>query len=79
MPRERKKRADTMRAEYDFSAGTRGRHHADFERGTNVAFLDPDLVEAFPDSLSVNRALRLLLELARQEVGRGDTGTSTRN
>jgi hypothetical protein len=59
---------DEMRREYDFSHGVRGKHYAPYRAGTNVAFLDPDVAEAFADSASVNRALRLLLQLARTNV-----------
>lgn len=59
---------DTLRAEYDFSGGTRGRHHQAYRAGTNVVFLEPDVAKAFPDSESVNQALRLLLKLAREQV-----------
>jgi hypothetical protein len=57
-----------MRPEYDFSRGKRGVHHAAYQAGTNVVFLEPDLVEAFPDSASVNQALRLLVRLSRSKV-----------
>jgi hypothetical protein len=57
-----------MRAEYDFSAGVRGVHHEAYRAGTNVVFLEADLVEAFPDSASVNQALRLLVKLSRSEA-----------
>jgi hypothetical protein len=33
-----------------------------------VILLDADIAEAFPDSASVNRALRLLLDLARDQT-----------
>ena len=54
-----------MRPEYDFSAGVHGVHHDAYRAGTNVVFLEPDLVAAFPDSASVNEALRLLVRLSR--------------
>jgi len=56
-----------MRPEYDFSGGVRGKHHAAYKAGTNVVFLDPDVAKAFTDSSSVNRALRLLLDLAKKQ------------
>ena len=59
---------DDMRAEYDFSAGARGKHHEEYTAGTNVVFLDADVAKVFRDSESVNRALRLLLELARSQT-----------
>jgi hypothetical protein len=60
---------DEMGAEYDFSHGVRGKHHAAYRAGTNVVLLDADVTKAFPDSASVNRALRLLLELAMDQAG----------
>jgi hypothetical protein len=59
---------DDMRPEYDFSTGVRGKHYAEYEAGTNVVFLDPDIAKVFKDSASVNRALRLLLELAKSQL-----------
>ena len=53
-----------MRAEYDFSAGVRGKYAKKYERGTNVVLLEPQLAEAFPDSKSVNDALRAVLVVA---------------
>lgn len=57
-----------MRTDYDFSRGKRGVHHEAYRAGTNVVFLEPDLVDAFPDSASVNQALRLLVKLSRSKV-----------
>ncbi len=59
---------DDMRPEYDFSSGVRGKHYEAYRTGTNVVFLEPDLVEAFPDSASVNQALRLLVNLSRSKA-----------
>lgn len=53
-----------MRAEYDFSGGVRGRYADLYRRGVNVVLLEPELAEAFPDSKSVNDALRGLLAIA---------------
>jgi hypothetical protein len=33
-----------------------------------VALLDPDVALAFPDSSSVNKALRMLLEIAKKQL-----------
>jgi hypothetical protein len=60
--------ADELRPEYDFSGGVRGKHHAAYQEGTNVVLLDADVAKAFPDSASVNRALRLLLEIAEKHL-----------
>ena len=59
---------DELEPEYDFSAAVRGKYYERYQQGTNVVLLDPDVAEAFKDSESVNRALRLLLDLARQET-----------
>ena len=57
--------SDELRPEYDFSEGVRGKHYEAYRAGTNVVFLEPDIAEAFPDSASVNNALRLLMKLAK--------------
>jgi hypothetical protein len=67
MNQARNRKADELRPEYDFSSGVRGKHHAAYKAGTNVVVLDPDVAAAFPDSSSVNRALRLLLEVAKKQ------------
>ena len=59
---------DDLRTEYDFSAGVRGKHHQQYQAGTNVVFLDADVAMAFKDSESVNQALRLLLDLAKRQL-----------
>jgi hypothetical protein len=56
-----------MWPEYDFSGGVRGKYVDRYRRGTNVVLLDPELLEAFPDSKSVNDALRSLLAIATCE------------
>jgi len=61
---------DTMRDEYDFSHGVRGKHAYIREGTTNLVLLDSDVAEVFPDSASVNEALRLLAKLARQQTER---------
>ena len=54
--------------EYDFAHGVRGKHHEAYKAGTNVIFLEPDLAKVFKDSASVNRVLRLLLDVAKENV-----------
>jgi hypothetical protein len=64
-----KRRASEMRPEYDFSGGVRGKYADRYRKGTNVVLLDPELAEAFPDSKSVNDALRALAAIAaRTEI-----------
>jgi hypothetical protein len=62
---------DDLLPEYDFSNAVRGKYYEGYRQGTNVILLDPDVAQAFKDSESVNRALRLLLDLAKQEVPEG--------
>ena len=64
-PQILKNNSDEMRPEYDFSTGVRGKHYEAYRAGTNVVLLEPDLMEAFPDSASVNQALRLLVRLSK--------------
>jgi hypothetical protein len=60
---------DIRLEEYDFSGGVRGKHHLKYKASaTVVVLLDADVAKAFPDSESVNRALRLLLDLAKNQV-----------
>jgi hypothetical protein len=52
---------DTLRDEYPenlIRSGVRGKYTASYREGTNIVLIDPDLHELFPDSESVNRALR---------------------
>ena len=67
MSQARNRKTDEFRPEYDFSKGIRGKHHEAYKAGTNVVLLDADVAEAFPDSSSVNRALRMLLEIAKKQ------------
>lgn len=53
---------DTMRDEYDFSRGVRGKYAARLKPGGMLVVLDPDIAEAFGDAKTVNRALRTLLD-----------------
>ncbi len=67
MGQTKKRKTDELRPEYDFSGSVRGKHHTAYKSGTNVVLLDSDVAKAFPDSSSVNRALRLLLEIAEKQ------------
>jgi len=61
-------RGDDIRPEYDFTKGVGGLRREAHNAGTNVVFLDSDVARVFTDSESVNRALRLLLDLANKQV-----------
>lgn len=57
-----------MRAEYDFdySKAVRGKYCKRLlKEGSNVVVLDRDIAKAFPDSASVNKALRSVLKSKR--------------
>jgi hypothetical protein len=56
---------DEMRSEYDFSGGVRGKYYEAYTQSSNVVILDPDVAAIFPDSASVNEALRLLAKVAK--------------
>ena len=64
---------DEMRPEYDFSGGVRGKYVDRYRKGTNVVLLDPEVAAAFPDSTSVNDALRALLAIAKRTETRKRT------
>lgn len=60
---------DDLRAEYDFSSmsgGVRGKYFDRANEGSNLVLLDPDVAKAFPSQEAVNRALRMLAEIAKQ-------------
>ena len=59
---------DTLREEYDFSGGVRGKHHRAYRQGTNMVLLEPDVAEVFRDSAAVNRALRVIAQAAREQA-----------
>jgi hypothetical protein len=56
-----------MRAAYNFSRGVRGKYARRYAQGTNVVVLDPDVARVFPSSESVNRSLRALADIIRQQ------------
>jgi hypothetical protein len=60
---------DSLREEYDLSqlkGGVRGKYYKQATAGTNLILIEPDLARLFPNSESVNRALRLLADTARE-------------
>jgi len=68
-----KKVDDELRPEYDLwqlKGGVRGKYYKRAMAGTNLVLIEPDLAKAFPDTDSVNRALRLLVDAASSAVTR---------
>ncbi|MDQ2921257.1 MAG: hypothetical protein M3R52_06575, partial [Acidobacteriota bacterium] len=52
---------DDLRPEYDLSqlkGGIRGKYYREATSGTNLVLIEPELASVFPDTESVNRALR---------------------
>ena len=59
---------DTMRPEYDFSNAKRGVTAARYAQGANIAVIDPEVLDVFPDSASVNLTLRALAPVLRLQI-----------
>lgn len=57
------KKQPEMLDEYDFSKGVRGKYAASYHEGANIVKIDEDVTKVFPDSKSVNEALRTLIRL----------------
>jgi hypothetical protein len=71
MKRKVKTEEDELRPEYDLSklkGGVRGKYAQHYKEGTNLVLLEPDVAEVFPDDESVNRALRLLIEISEKQL-----------
>ena len=60
--------ANEMLDEYNFSKGQPGKYAERYAAGSNVVVLSPDVAEIFPDSQSVNEALRTFVRIARQQA-----------
>jgi len=52
-----------MKNEYDFSKGVRDKYAQGYHEGVNIVKIDEDVTKVFPDSKSVNEALRTLMRL----------------
>lgn len=62
---------DELKPEYDLKSlgkGIRGKYYGQYQKDTNVVVIDPDLSEAFPNTKSVNDALREMLESRHQSA-----------
>jgi len=53
-----KSESDTMRPDYDFSAGMRGATAARYAQGASIAANDPEVLDVFPDGATVLRQQR---------------------
>jgi hypothetical protein len=57
----------TMKKEYDFSKGVRGKYAQKYHEGTNLVLLDQDVAEVFKTPASVNQALRALAKIIKTQ------------
>jgi hypothetical protein len=64
-----KRHSDSIRPDYDFSKGVRGKHAARYASGTNVVVLDPDVASQFPTAEDVNETLRAVGTLIQRRKG----------
>jgi hypothetical protein len=58
-----------LRREYrreDFGKGIRGKYYKRVMASSNVVVLDPKVAAVFPNSVSVNKALHSLIEIAQK-------------
>ena len=68
-----KRKIDDLRPEYDLSqlrGGVRGKYYRQAIAGTNLVLIEPELATVFPNTESVNRALRLLVDTAKAAATR---------
>jgi hypothetical protein len=73
--------ADELRAEYDFAVmkgSVRGKYARQYQEGTNLVLLAPDVAAVFRDTASVNDALRSLIGIARAQVPPRKSRANTR-
>ena len=68
-----KPKNDDIKPEYDFSHGVRGKYVSRLAEGANIAVLDSDVASIFPDSASVNEALRALGQIIQASSSKRST------
>ncbi|MBI1749947.1 MAG: hypothetical protein HYR59_04725 [Acidobacteria bacterium] len=56
-----------MRPEYDFSSAVRGITASRYAQGANIAVIDPEVLDVFPDAATVNQTLRALAPVLRRQ------------
>jgi hypothetical protein len=69
----KRKASEELRPEYDLAqlkGGMRGKYVQRYRSGTNLVLLSPDVAEHFPDTQSVNSALRALIRAAKGPLRR---------
>jgi hypothetical protein len=66
------KESDELRPEYrieDLGQGVRGKYFEDYQKGTNLVLLSPDVAKVFSTEQAVNEALRSLINVAQKSTG----------
>ena len=66
--KSRKKYTDDIRPEYDFSKlkkVTGKNYFQRYQRSKNLVLLAPEVVRAFPNTESINEALRLFIQMSK--------------
>ena len=66
--KNKRKKSDELRREYDMTkltGGVRGKYLERYRTGTNLVPLSPGVAEYFPDGQSVNSALRTLIRASK--------------
>ena len=58
---------DEILPEYDFSKARWNPYATRYKQGTNLVLLEPDVARDFPDSASVNEALRALKAITKRQ------------
>ena len=69
MNEEFMKKDEELRSDYgrsDLGKGVRGKYLGEYQKGTNLVLLSPDVAAAFPTEEAVNKALRSLIEIAKR-------------
>ena len=65
---------DDLRPEYDLKTllkgAVRGKYVRQYQAGTNLVLLEPDVSKAFTSAKAVNAALRLVIQLNKIPNGR---------
>lgn len=67
----KKVNSDELRPEYyreELGDGVRGKYFENFQKGTNLVLLNPEIAEAFPTDEAVNNALKFLIDIATKSV-----------
>lgn len=65
----KKDRKDDLRNEYsreDLGSGVRGKYLKNYQEGTNLVLLNPEIADVFHNDEDVNEALRALIEIAQK-------------